>query len=105
VAVCFLRPPDHEYIKCLLCSWHQLSSVCVSVNLCVYQSVVDLLWIDLLSCVAGGLRQRLTGHQSKPAATQQSRVQRLSPENKGALLIYHLEQVTETGGCYSWSHT
>jgi hypothetical protein len=40
--------------------------------------------------VAGGLTQRLRGHQSfwearllsKPAPTQQTRVQRLSPENK-----------------------
>jgi hypothetical protein len=31
-------------------------------------------------------------------------IPRLSPENKGAFLIYHLEQVTEMGG-YSLSHT
>jgi hypothetical protein len=53
--------------------------------------------------IAGGFRQRqkapkLLGSKFiKPAATHWTRVQRLSPEKKGAFLIYHLEQVTETG--------
>jgi hypothetical protein len=34
---------------------------------------------------------------SRPAATQQIHIQRLSLENKGGFLIYHLEQVTEMG--------
>jgi hypothetical protein len=55
--------------------------------------------------VAGGLRQRLSSLPKlsgskfiKQAGSGSVRVvQRLSPENKRAFRIYHLEQVTEIG--------
>jgi hypothetical protein len=64
--------------------------------------------------VAGGLRQRLRGHQrfwevsllSKLAATQWTQVQKLSPKNKGGFpYIPFRASYRNEGGGYSLSHT
>jgi hypothetical protein len=66
--------------------------------------------------VAGGLRQRLRKHQnfpeasllSKTAATQRTRVQRLSPENKGGFPYTTFSAGHRNGSgaaCPKYNHT
>jgi hypothetical protein len=82
-----------------------------------YLRFCPLEWIteksaNNITTVAGGLRQRLRGHQSlqeasllsKPAATQRTQVQRLSPENKGGLPYITFRAGYRNGG-YSLFHT
>jgi hypothetical protein len=71
-----------------------------------------LIALARTSSVAGGLRQRLRGHQSfgeasllsKLAVTQQTHVQRLSTENKGGLPFIPFREGYRNGG-YNLSHT
>jgi hypothetical protein len=74
---------------------------------------LGIIWGSILGVsVARGVRQRQRGHQSfwetsllsKPAATQQTQVQRLSPENKGGF-SYVLFRAGYRNGGYSLSHT
>jgi hypothetical protein len=64
----------------------------ISIYLYLYLHSTFVSMYMYASIVAGGLRQRLRGHQSfreasllsKPEVTQGTHVQRLSPENKGS---------------------